>query len=134
MRVDYTLPALQPGTVLEADSIGSDTTPSFREQLRGATAHLPVSWEQQLNLDARPVTARFIGPPPRPQTLELNDAETERARWRRMVVRHSRSMETLSSPVTTTSKQSVQAMLQMLVEIQRLEDAIVYRNAALTRG
>ena len=97
MRVDYTLPALQSGNLLEAEPAAEGVGRSFREQLRGTTASLPVNWEQQLRLDVRPLTATFVGPPPRPRTLELSDAETERARWRNMVLRHSRSLGTTGS-------------------------------------
>jgi hypothetical protein len=134
MRVDYTLPALQQGTLLEAEPNLPGSGPSFRDQLRGTTVHLPVSWEQQLHLDARPLSATFIGPPPRPYTLDLNDSEAERARWRNMVFRHSRSLEAGGTPVTSRSRQAVQVMLEMLVEMQHMEDSISYRNAAVTRG
>lgn len=134
MRVDYTLPALQSGNLLEAEPAAEGAGRSFREQLRGTTASLPVNWEQQLRLDVRPLTATFVGPPPRPRTLELNDAETERARWRNMVLRHSRSLGATGSFTAPNNRQPVQAMLQMLLEMQHMEDSIIYRNATLTRG
>ena len=138
MRVDYTLPALQPGTVLElpegTEAAEGGRSPSFREQLQGVSVPLPVSVEQQLRLDARPGGATLIGPPPRPRTLELNDAETERARWRNMLFRHSQGLAPGGSPATSGSRQSVQTMLDMLLDMQNLEDSIMYRNAAVTRG
>ena len=135
MRVDYTLPALQPGALLEAGPAAQEVVGrSFRDQLRGTAVNLPASWEQQLRLDVRPLTATFIGPPPRPQTLELNDAETQRARWRNMVLSHSQSLDATSKFTASSNRQAVQNMLEMLLEMQHAEDSIVYRNAAVTRG
>jgi hypothetical protein len=80
------------------------------------------------------MTATFIGPPPRPHTLELSDAETQRMRWRNMVLSHSRNLGATSKFTASNNRQPVQNMLEMLLEMQRMEDSIVYRNAAVTRG
>jgi len=124
MKVEYTLPGLQPEAVSEADApIESDV--SFRGKLRSLRAEVPVRWEQHLGLDARPVTASYIGPPPRPRTLELNDVETDRLRWRQMLVRHSEGM----NPPPASGR-----MLALLSEMQEMEDSILTRHLALTRG
>jgi len=130
MRVDYTLPALLPETFPDTP-VTDETATSFRDQLRGLTVQLPVSWEQQLRLDARPFTGTYIGPPPRPQTLELNDAETQRSRWRSMLSRHSQTPLAAGSSAGT---QPVQGMLEMLLEMQQMEDSIVSRSVGVTRG
>ncbi len=130
MRVDYTLPALQPETLpdwAEPQPLG----PSFREQLRGMAVELPQSWQQELRLDSRPFTGTYIGPPPRPATLTVQDAETERARWRSIMRRHSNASAAVGAG---SSARSVQNMLDMFLELQQIEDDIVSRNAALTRG
>jgi hypothetical protein len=131
MRVDYTLPALQPALLPDAPS-PQDAGRSFRDQLRATSLRLPGEWVQQLRLDARPFTAAYIGPPPRPRTLELNDAESERSRWRNMLWRHG------SSPGARQdlgpSEGSVGLMLEMLLEMQHMEDSIVSQSVALTRG
>jgi hypothetical protein len=133
MRVDYTLPALQQGTLPELPT-GQETSLSFRDQLRSPAVQLPETWEQQLRLDTRPFTATYIGPPPRPQTLQLNDAETERSRWRSMLWRHSRALEASGNTVTSTRRQPVHVMLEMLQVMQEMEDGIVAQSVAVTRG
>jgi len=132
MRVDYTLPAMQPGTL--PDMPAPEAAPSFRDQLRSPAVQLPGGWEQQLRLDARPFTGTYIGPPPRPSTLELHDAETERSRWRNMVSRHSNEPEAAGNPGSSASRQPVQTMLDMLLNMQQMEDSIVSRSVAVTRG
>jgi hypothetical protein len=133
MRVDYTLPALQPGISPDLPT-AQETGRSFREQIRSPTVQLPVSWEQQLRLDARPFTGTYIGPPPRPHTLQLYDAETERSRWRNLLWRHGRSAEAAGEPNPSTSRPSVQVMLEMLLGMQQMEDTIMSRQVAVTRG
>jgi hypothetical protein len=131
MRVDYTLPALQPETLEEAP-IAGETSASFHDHLRGATLPMPISWEQQLRLDVRPFNGSYIGPPPRPHTLEVNDPETERSRWRNVVSRHCRTLTGNSG--TSNAQRCVQTMLEMLLEMQQMEDSIVSQNASVTRG
>ncbi len=133
MRVDYTLPALQPETFPDMP-VTEEAGASFRDQLRGLTVQLPESWEQQLRLDARPFTGTYIGPPPRPQTLELNDAETQRSRWRSMLSRHSQAPLAAGSSGSSAVRQPVQGMLEMLLEMQQMEDSIVSRSVGVTRG
>lgn len=133
MRVDYTLPALQPGTLAEAPTAG-ETSASFHDHLSGPALPLPVSWEQQLRLDVRPFTGSYIGPPPRPHALEVNDPQTERSRWRNMVSRHGRALGTAGYSGTSTGQRCVQTMLEMLLDMQQMEDSIVSQNAAVTRG
>jgi hypothetical protein len=134
MRVDYTLPALQPGTLADGP-VGGETAPGFRQQLRGAPAQLPVSWGQLLRLETPPFSGTYIEAPPRPRTLELTDAEALRSRWHNMIWKHS-SMPALSSGTSgaLNSQGPVQTMLQMLLDMQQMENAIVSQNAALTRG
>lgn len=132
MRVDYTLPALQPGTLPDAPQTTQEGAPSFRDLVRGEVTPLPQTVEQQLRLDARPFTATYIGPPPRPSNLEIRDADTQRALWRNMLWRHSSTeTEALNRP---GAGQPVQAMLGMLLDMQDLEDSIVAQSVAVTRG
>ena len=133
MRVDYTLPALQPGSLTELIT-AQETGRSFREQLHSPTVQAPVGWEEKLRLDARPFTATYIGPPPRPLSLEIYDAETERSRWHNMVWRHSRGLEAAENPGISNSKQPVKVMLEMLLDMQQMEDSIVSQQVAVTRG
>ncbi len=132
MRVDYTLPAIQPGALPELPA-GPEAAPTFREHLRTAAPQVPVGWEQQLGLDARPFTGTYIGPPPRPHTLQLFDAATERSRWRSMLWRHSRTPEGTDF-IPAGSRQAVHTMLEMLLQMQQMEDSIVSLQVAVTRG
>lgn len=133
MRVDYTLPALQPGTMSDF-AITEEKRPTFRDQLMGATAQAPVSWEQQLRLDVRPYTATYLAPPRPPKTLDLNDPETQRSRWRGMLGRHSGNAGAASYSAPVGQAQSIQTMLDMLQDMQQMEDAIVSQSVSLTRG
>jgi hypothetical protein len=132
MRVDYTLPALQPTTSPDVSDLQEQLAPSFRDQLRGSGPVLPARWEEQLGLGERPFTASYIGPPPRPRTLEINDAETERFRWRNMLWRHSASSSTAADDGPGNG--AVGSMMTMLLQMQAAEDSIVAQSVAVTRG
>ena len=131
MRVDYTLPALQPDTIPDMPT-SQETGLPFREQLRRTAGQMPPSCEQQLRLDMRPFTATYIGPPPRPAALQLGDAETERLRWHNMVTRHAAPAG--AAGVDGSGGEPVQNMLAMLLDMQHSEDSIVAQQVALTRG
>jgi hypothetical protein len=133
MRVDYTLPALQPETLPDMPAAG-EAGPSFRDQLRRVPVQLPEGWEQQLRLDTRPFTGTYIGPPPQPPTLTRSDPETERSRWRRMLSRHSQNTGAAGMSGSSNGQQSVQGMLAMLLDMQEMEDSIVSRSVGVTRG
>jgi hypothetical protein len=136
MRVDYTLPAMQVGTPPELPDAPADleTGLSFREQLRTPGAPISIGWEQHLRLDARPFTGTYIGPPPRPHTLQLFDAETERTRWQSMLWRHSQRPDPVTAPSLSSAREPVHIMLEMLLQMQELEDLIVAQQTAVTRG
>ena len=133
MRVDYTLPALQPGTLPELPT-GQEAELTFREHLRTSVVQLPVTFEQQLRLDVRPFTGTYVGPPPRPQNLELHDAEAQRMRWRTMLWRHTPGAIESEGPGSDMRGQSVQSMLEMLLDMQEMEDSMVSQSVAVTRG
>src|SRR5215471_21832479 len=112
MRVDYTLPALQPAALPEATGAGAAVAPAFRDQLRGTRVQVPEGWEHALRLDARPFSATAIGPPPRPHTLELGDAESQRTQWQGLVLRHSDAQGQNSQ----ASNRAISHMLNLLQE------------------
>src|ERR1700756_5437344 len=131
MRVDYTLPALQPWTAPDATELTEQGEVAFRQLVRGEAVEMPPTMEEQLGLDARPFTGTYIGPPPRPRTLEVQDAETQRQRWHSMIRRHS-----TSAGAATRSGgrgQPVYNMLDMLREMRDMEDSIVSQTVSLTR-
>ena len=129
MRVDYTLPALQPSALPDPTGTGEALAPSFRAQLRAPRVQLPEGWAHVLRLDARPFTASYIGPPPRPHTLTLSDAESERVRWQSLVLRHSDGQSESSQP----GGLAIGRMMQLLQEMQRMEDGLMARCAVETR-
>jgi len=133
MRVDYTLPSLQPEAFPEMP-VGIEAPSSFRDHLNALNVELPQDWSQQLRLDVRPFTGTYISPPPLPSTLSRGDPETERARWRGMLSRHSQPVTAASQSVGANGRQPVQGMLAMLLEMQDMEDAIVSRSVGVTRG
>jgi hypothetical protein len=132
MKVEYTVPALQPEALPEMQ-LPAEPRWSFRDQLRHPAGQVPVGYEHELRLDVRPFTATYIGPPPRPPALQLGDVETERWRWHNMVTRHSMPMNG-GGANGSAGGDSVQTMIDMLLNMQQMEDSIVSRQAALTRG
>lgn len=135
MRIDYTLPALQPGTVLEAEQLEQSERLTFQERLRrSAPVQLPLSVDRVLGLDAVPQNAMALGPPPRPHTLETSDADSERSRWRSMLLSHSQTVRATGVSLDPHARQAVDTMLGLLVQTLRMEEAIASRSAAVTRG
>jgi hypothetical protein len=81
----------------------------------------------------RPITAGYVGPPPRPATLEINDVESGRQNWRHMLHRHaaaSGGVDGAGGPASSASGR----MLQLLLEMQDAEDAIVARHLSYERS
>ncbi len=134
MRVDYTLPSIEPEQLPEVQgSPENQTAITFRDQLRGPSNDVAVNWQQDMHLDARPPDATHLDPPQKPQSMEIRDAETERKRWRNMLSRHDNSLSSTDF-ADPSQKQSVRVMLDMLLDMQHAGDAITAQNAALTRG
>lgn len=132
MRVDYTLPAIQPESPQEIQPGGEEAPRSFREQLRTTEVQIPDGWEHQLGLDIPPFTSNHIGPPPR-QAVDLSDAETERDRWQRLLWRHCDLLDRTDG-VGNKGAQPVQAMLAMLLQMQDMADDVISQQVAVTRG
>ncbi len=131
MRVEYTLPAIQPDAPPEIESAGEETANrSFRDQLRTSAVQIPESWEHQLGLDAPSFTSTYVGPPPR-SAINLGDAESERARWQQLLWRHG---DLLDPGASNSASQPVQAMLAMLFNMQDAEDEVVSQQVAVARG
>ncbi|HMK21183.1 MAG TPA: hypothetical protein VK466_02555 [Terriglobales bacterium] len=133
MRVDYTLPALMPGTLPDSPDIGGEESVSFRDVARGETVRTPVDVEHQLRLDVRPFTGTYVGPPPRPANLDLQGVESQRYHWRNILWRHGGEPQG-QSVAGSPQGRPVDRMLQMLWEMQDMGDSISAQDAALTRG
>jgi len=132
MRVDYTLPALQPAIPAETQEISSEGGSTFRQLVQGENVPLPTTVDDLLRLDVRPYTGTYIGPPPRPQLSTMQDAETQRQQWYGILRRHSDAG--LGSRTSTGRGRAVQNMMDMLRDMQGMEDAIVSQSVALSRG
>jgi hypothetical protein len=135
MRIDYTLPGLDLGLPSELPASTEIQAPrTFRDDLRGVAPELPVTWQQHMGLDARPMDATFIGPPPPPRSLEVGDAGTERMRWRKMLSQHDAELSQSGNSDGAEARQSIRMMLDMLQSLQNSQDSLVSLNAAVTRG
>lgn len=121
MKIQYTLPGLDfrrsgPETS-EAQSA------SFSSRLRRLKQSDSPGWREVLRLNRGVDGAGTIGPPPKPGTLTVDDAATERLRWRSLIFRDP-----------GTADRRVSRMLDLLRDHQAMEDAIVARHLAETRG
>jgi len=134
MKIDYTLPALQPGTFTDLTPAALESGPSFHDQLMGVPVQVPVGWEQQLRLDVRPFTATYLAPPRRPNNVELNDPQAQRVRWRGMLWRHSQVLQNPAQSGAGQGGQAIQTMLDMLLQMQHMEDSITSQSVAISRG
>lgn len=132
MRVEYSLPSLQPDKLPEPATLEEGAI-SFREQLQGLAGEMPIDWQQEMQVDSRPLDSTYLDPPSRPSTMEIRDSQSERSRWRSMLARHSKQSAGANGNGSTESH-SVQVMLDMLRDMQQAEDSIVSQSSALTRG
>jgi hypothetical protein len=133
MRVDYVLPALQPDVLSDLPTVQGPKV-AFRDQLKNTVVELPTAWQTELGLDAVPEGGNHIGPPPRSNTLELGDMETQRLRYRNLLTQHSAKLLSPDKADLPAEWQPVQVMLKMLTDMQAMEDEVTSRNVALTRG
>jgi hypothetical protein len=123
MKVDYTLPGLQPA-VTRQPQLPASSGVSFQSRLRRLSARATVSWKQLLRLDVAPADAAHIGPPPKPASLETRDAADLRLRWRNLLDGHQ----------AVESHPAVTRMLALLGGMQETEDALISRHVAESRG
>jgi hypothetical protein len=122
MRIKYTLPGFQPGRTM-GPGVSELQNASFSSRLQRLKHSEAPGWKAVLRLDRTLADAGTIDPPPRPETLEANDAASERRCLRNLVNRDSG---------TTDSR--VTAMLELLRDYQTMEDSIVARYLAETQG
>lgn len=133
MRVQYTLPGLQPRQLNQVESVS--TPASFKSRVRRLSQVLPRGWKQLLRLDLTPAGLEFIGPPPSAEGLERFDAETQRQLWREMLDRQTRLYdEGDGSEEVSEAQQKVRRMLSLLLNYQMLEDQVASRQLAESQG
>ena len=123
MRIQYTLPKMQPFGV---DREPAESGPGpFRNRLRRISGKPAVNWKQILRLTEPSYTAAAIGPPPKPLSIEVKDAASERLRWRNLIA--GEAPDSANGP-------EVQRMLALLRAHQSMEDRVVSRYLAAARG
>ena len=133
MRVQYTLPGLQPRQLNHAETVAAPA--SFRSRVRRLSQALPRGWKQLLRLDVAPPGLEFLGPPPPTEGLERLDAETHRKLWREMLDRHIRVYEEKNvDEGESEAQQKVRQMLSLLLNYQVLEDQVASRQLAESQG
>lgn len=129
MRVQYTLPGLQPK---QPDHVeGAVTSPSFKSRVRRLSQVVPRGWKQLLRLDVPSVGLEFLAPPPPVESAEVIDAGTHRYRWREMLDRQARLYGEGSG---REEEPEVQRMLSLLLNYQMMEDHVASRQLAENQG
>jgi hypothetical protein len=123
MRIQYTLPRMQLAELNEESLEAGPST--FRSRLRRLARTIPMSWKQILRLDEPSYSAWTIGPPPRPDSLEVKDAASERARWRNFLSQQ---------PLVSNNESDFERMIGLLRAYQNMEDRVVSRYLAATQG
>ena len=124
MRIQYTLPGMQPAG-FGGEPVTTAPGQSFKGRLRRLNSTAPPNWRQVLGLDQQRNTALTIGPPPKPVNLERKDVASERLRWRNLISRDIPASDNDSG---------VGRMLGLLRGFQEMEDSVVARSLAETRG
>jgi hypothetical protein len=114
---------MQFGRISDGPSEPAPLSSSFRSRLRRLTGAAVPNWRNLLRLDRVRPHAAIIGPPPKPDTLDVLDMASERHRWRNLLARPA-----------GTSNASVQQMMALLRSYQAMEDAIVARHLTETRA
>jgi hypothetical protein len=130
MRVTYTLPGFLPAeaTLVEPPRTGDGP---FRARLNFIPAPRWADWKGLLGLDQAPVNASAIGPPPRPASLDAQDAATQRRIWRQMVDRQVSATGDCSSDLNSaagSNSRDIQRMLTLLMRFREMEDEISARH------
>jgi hypothetical protein len=144
MRVDYTLPGTQlragegpatqgPGGAQGAGRAG--VAAGFPAKLKKLSAGQQITWKQLLGLDRPSGAMTALAAPPRPPSVEIRDAASERLRWRNTLDRHSR-LFTDRPPgfEPPPALRDIERMLALLIQMQDAEDVVVSRHLAESRS
>jgi hypothetical protein len=133
MRVEYTIPAMQPRIREELQTGGSEN--SFRGKLLRLSKSLPLSWKKILRLDQPPMGLEFVGPPLPPEDFEtLTDPVLERLRWRELLDRKARLLETSNdSRHNSEEPRAIHQMVALLLTYQAMEDAVIARQVSVSQ-
>lgn len=133
MRVQYTIAAMQPRIREEVQTGESGT--SFRGKLLRLSKSLPLSWKKILRLDQPPMGLEFVGPPVPPEDFEtLTDPVLERFRWRELLERKARLLETSGEGEhDSESRRAIRQMLGLLLTYQAMEDEVIARQLSASQ-
>jgi len=133
MRVNYTLPGFLPSDLVPAESTRAGDNP-FRARMQLAPAPTLADWKSLLRLDQPPPAAFAIGPPPRPPSLEAQDAPARRLMWRQMLDRQVVALEenasTGAGPADSNDKRALARMLTLLMRVRDVEGEVASRYLA----
>ncbi len=139
MRVEYTLPGMQPPVTpaeVQAATAGGPYGPTFKDRLKQFSTNFQTTWRQVLRLDTVPAGPTTMGPPPRPRVCEMREPAEARMQWRRLVERNGRMLATSVSAdgPSANAPHKLQRMQALLVQIQQMEDGVISRSLTATRG
>ena len=133
MRVQYTLPGLQPRQLNQPDIEAMPA--SFKNRVRRLSQALPRGWKHLLHLDVTPTGLEFLGPPPSAEDMEMLDPERRRRRWRELLDRQARFYdERGASEEESEADQRTRRMLTLLLNYQMLEDEVASRLLSESHG
>ncbi len=128
MRVEYTIPGWDPGARARAGGAPAPAESGFHGRLRKMNRGVPPTAHRLLRLDRPAVTAATLGPPPRPASLEIGDAVSERQVWHGMLGRLNSAGEGQDArALPEKSHHAVERMMGLLVRYQELQDDVVAR-------
>jgi hypothetical protein len=122
MRVQYTLPQMQPGGLNNVEVTQTGLRP-FKSRLRRLSRKDALNWQQILRVDQSTDSAATIGPPPRPANFEMRDSASERLRWRNLIMQQP-----------PTGDERIQRMFGLFQAHQTMEDRVISRYLAETQG
>jgi len=139
MRVDYTLPGLQPTVdprMVRAATTAGPYGPTFADRLRRLSSTFQITWRQVLKVDQPPPGPTTIGPPPKPSVMETRDAGETGLQWRRLVDRTGEMVAQLprGDISTNSSAGKLQRMHALMSQIQQMEDEVLSHSLSATRG
>ena len=137
MRVNYTLPGFLPAESIPAESARAGDSP-FRARLQIAAAPTYADWKTLLRLDRPPVNAFAVGPPPRPPSVEMQDAPARRLMWRQMLDRQVAALDEAASTGAVSAnlgdRRAIERMLTLLVRVRDVEGDVASRYLAEAEG
>ncbi len=107
---------------------------TFRGRTRSSSPVRAASWRQLLRINRESQVDPLIGPPAPPPGYAAQDAVEQRGFLRQAVRQRAEALRSTGSEPANPRRQAVQRMLDLLLEQQRQQDAIVARSAHASAG